>query len=118
MRNSSGNHYSPNRFLIPYNQGVATVILPTKLNIPPLWPSAVRRQRLLDRMNLGLMSGKSFVRRLTLVTAPAGFGKTTLVRQWFGEVETTTLCLSLEQEDDDLHRLFSYLAAATSHLDV
>lgn len=94
------------------------MILPTKLAIPPLRPSSVWRQRLLDRMNRGFISKGSFVRRLTLVTAPAGFGKTTLVRQWLEQIEITRLWLSLEQEDDDLHRFFRYLTAALSHIEL
>ncbi len=55
---------------------MSTPILATKLYIPPPRPDRVRRQRLIERLNEGL-SGK-----LTLVSAPAGFGKTTLICEW------------------------------------
>ena len=49
---------------------MAMPLLTTKLHIPPLRRSLVRRSRLLERLGGGL------ARRLTLVSAPAGFGKT------------------------------------------
>ncbi|SRR5258707_4449209 len=52
-----------------------TPILTTKLSIPPLRPHIVSRSRLIERLNEGLH------RKLTLVSAPAGFGKTTLYEE-------------------------------------
>ena len=51
-------------------------LLRTKLYIPPLRPEWVSRPRLLERLDAGLD------RKLTLVSAPAGFGKTTLIGEW------------------------------------
>ena len=53
-------------------------ILQTKLYVPPFRPELVSRPRLIERLNAGLSAG----RKLTLVSAPAGFGKTTLVSEW------------------------------------
>jgi hypothetical protein len=53
-----------------------TPILATKLYIPPPRPHVVLRPRLIERLNEGLH------RKLILISAPAGFGKTTLVSQW------------------------------------
>ena len=53
-----------------------TPILATKLYLPPLRPNVVSRPRLIERLNEGLH------RKLTLISAPAGFGKTTLVSAW------------------------------------
>ena len=53
-------------------------ILATKLYIPPPRAKVVLRPRLIDRLNEGLSSGC----RLILISAPAGFGKTTLVSEW------------------------------------
>ena len=57
---------------------MSTPILATKLYIPPPRPKVVRRPRLIERLNEGVSSG----RKLTLISAPAGFGKTTLVNEW------------------------------------
>src|SRR5512136_36243 len=58
-----------------------TSILATKLYIPPPRPKVVLRPRLIARMNDGLRSGC----KLTLISASAGFGKTTLVSEWVSE---------------------------------
>jgi LuxR family maltose regulon positive regulatory protein len=57
---------------------VPAPILATKLYIPPSRRSVVLRPRLVERLNEGLAAGN----KLTLVSAPAGFGKTTLVSEW------------------------------------
>jgi LuxR family transcriptional regulator, maltose regulon positive regulatory protein len=81
-------------------------ILATKLYIPPRRPDAVARARLINRLNDGLH------RRLTLVCAPAGFGKTTLVSAWVAQAGRRTAWLSLEEADNDPARFLAYLAAA------
>lgn len=53
-------------------------ILQTKLYIPPVRPDLVSRPRLVERLSEGLPSG----RKLTLISAPSGFGKTTLGSEW------------------------------------
>jgi len=53
-------------------------MLRTKLYIPPLRPNLVPRPQLLERLNHGLQLDH----KLTLISAPAGFGKTTLVSEW------------------------------------
>ncbi|MGB4805292.1 MAG: hypothetical protein WBV59_21800, partial [Anaerolineae bacterium] len=57
---------------------MSTPILATKLYIPASRPKLVLRLRLIERLNEGLPAG----RKLTLISAPAGFGKTTLVSEW------------------------------------
>jgi len=57
---------------------LSTTILATKLFLPPSRPNWVVRPRLLARLNNGLRSGC----KLALISAPAGFGKTTLVTGW------------------------------------
>ena len=51
-------------------------LLATKLYIPPVRPELVSRPRLIERLNAGLGQNQGFGRKLTLVSAPAGFGKT------------------------------------------
>ena len=55
---------------------MATPLLQTKLYIPPARPELVSRPRLIEQLNAGLH------RKLTLISAPAGFGKTTLLSEW------------------------------------
>ena len=63
---------------------MTTPLLQTKLYIPPTRPELVPRPRLIERLNEGLGLSGSFTRKLTLVSAPAGFGKTTLLIDWLG----------------------------------
>lgn len=57
-------------------------LLTTKLHLPILRKDIVARGRLVERLDTGLWQEDGFVRKLTLVSAPAGFGKTTLVSEW------------------------------------
>ncbi|MCK4316057.1 MAG: hypothetical protein KAX24_09820, partial [Anaerolineae bacterium] len=118
-----------------------TPLLQTKLYIPPVRPGLVSRPRLIEQLNAGLH------RRLTLISAPAGFGKTTLLSEWIhsgvrsreykvrdreyqvGGVYKTlptpysilpTLrfaWLSLDEGDNDLIRFLTYLVAALQTVD-
>jgi LuxR family transcriptional regulator, maltose regulon positive regulatory protein len=83
-----------------------TPILATKLYIPPLRPHIVSRPRLIERLNEGLH------RKLILISAPAGFGKTTLVSEWVEGIERPTAWLSLDEGDNDPARFLAYLVAA------
>ncbi len=83
-------------------------ILATKLYIPPSRRRVVVRPRLVERLNEGLAAGH----RLTLVSAPAGFGKTTLVGEWVAGCGRPTAWLSLDEGDSDLSRFLTYLIAA------
>jgi LuxR family transcriptional regulator, maltose regulon positive regulatory protein len=90
---------------------MSTPVLATKLFIPPAPPAVVSRARLLDHLNEGLS------RRLTLVSAPAGFGKTTLVSEWLGGLvrhvpEMRVAWLSLDEGESDAVRFLDYLVAA------
>lgn len=86
-------------------------LLITKLSIPPTRPSLVVRPRLYKRLNSGL-NGK-----LTLVSAPAGYGKTTLVSSWIQQSEKPVSWLTLDDSDNDLPRFLSYFLAALQHID-
>ena len=83
-----------------------TPILATKLYIPSLRSNLVRRPRLIERLNAGLQ------RKLTLISAPAGFGKTTLVCEWIADCERPVAWLSLDEADSDPARCLAYLVAA------
>jgi LuxR family transcriptional regulator, maltose regulon positive regulatory protein len=81
-------------------------ILATKLYIPTTRTNAVRRPRLIERLNKGLE------RKLTLISASAGFGKTTLVSEWVACCERSVAWLSLDEQDNDTKRFFTLLVAA------
>lgn len=83
-----------------------TPILSTKLFIPPLRSNAVLRPRLIERMN------DSLQRKLTLVSAPAGFGKTTLIGEWVAGCGRPVAWLSLDEGDRDPARFLTCLVAA------
>ena len=83
-------------------------ILATKLYIPPPRSKIVLRPRLIEQLNEGLSSG----RKLTLISASAGFGKTTLVSEWVAVCERPVTWLSLDGGDNDPARFLTYLLAA------
>jgi LuxR family transcriptional regulator, maltose regulon positive regulatory protein len=84
-------------------------LLETKLHVPRRRPGLVARPRLIDRLSRGAESA------LTLVSAPAGFGKTSLLADWLaaaGVGERCTAWLSLDQQDNDPALFWTYLVAA------
>ncbi|HEY1352084.1 MAG TPA: AAA family ATPase, partial [Ktedonobacteraceae bacterium] len=81
-------------------------VLATKLSIPGLRPRAIGLPRLIERLNEGLQHN------LVLVSAPAGFGKTTLVSAWARASAHPTAWLSLDEGDSDPVRFLTYLVAA------
>lgn len=83
-------------------------LLLTKLYVPPTRPDSVARPRLIEQLNAGLAAGH----KLTLISAPAGFGKTTLVSQWVATCERPVAWLSLDEGDNDPTRFLAYLVAA------
>ena len=102
---------------------MATFILTTKLYIPPPLPELVSRPRLIKKLNDGLHH------KLTLISAPAGFGKTTLVSDWIASMQldgekgsrlqdhtsgnsNRVAWLSLDEGDNDLHSFLIYFIAA------
>jgi LuxR family maltose regulon positive regulatory protein len=102
---------------------MATNLLTTKLHIPPVRAESVARPRLIERLNAGLEH------KLTLISAPAGFGKTTLLSEWVhstlaqpsapkGAASAARECgpciawVSLDDDDNDLARFWSYIIAA------
>jgi LuxR family maltose regulon positive regulatory protein len=83
-------------------------ILATKLYIPPVRPGIVQRPRLIERLNEGVAAGC----KLALVSAPAGYGKTTLISFWLQETKLPSAWLSLDKADNDPIRLWTYAIAA------
>jgi LuxR family maltose regulon positive regulatory protein len=97
---------------------MAMPVLATKLFVPPVRPHAVERTRLVDRLRDGMHSGS----KLTLISAPAGFGKTSLLSEWIADARRRSPALrvawlSLDENDDDPARFLAYLVAALHEAD-
>lgn len=80
----------------------------TKLYVPLPRAKIVLRAHLNERLNEGLLAN----RKLTLISAPAGFGKTTLVSEWIACCGCPVAWLSLDDGDNDLKRFLVYFIAA------
>ncbi len=87
-------------------------ILKIKTKIPPLGHGILERSRIQERMAADLAIHEGFSRRLTLISAPAGFGKTTLVRKWIAEFEDRVAWFSLDEGDNEQKRYWIYLISA------
>ena len=90
---------------------MATGLLASKLYFPSHRLDLVPRPHLLEKLEAGL-NGK-----LTLVSAPAGFGKTTVVSEWLRDCGHPAAWLSLDKNDNDLPRFLIYLVAALQRID-
>ncbi|MCP4417096.1 MAG: hypothetical protein GY805_10765, partial [Chloroflexi bacterium] len=106
------------------NEAMSGNLLQTKLYVPRLRPFLIPRPHLIKKLNLGLQQGC----KLTLVSAPAGFGKTTLIADWgtriaesttpHSEIRIPKLCwLSLDNTDNDPARFLTYFIAALQQID-
>ena len=82
--------------------------LKTKLYISPPGVDFIEQPRLITQMNEGFKPGK----KVTIVSAPLGYGKTTLVSGWLSGADHNFAWVSLDQGDNDPVRFFTYLIAA------
>jgi LuxR family maltose regulon positive regulatory protein len=87
---------------------VLSPLLATKLYLPPARSNRVPRPRLIQQLNI--------LRPLTLIAAPAGFGKTTLVSEWIPQSSHCVTWLSLDEDDNDPIRFWAYVVAALQKL--
>jgi len=87
---------------------VLTALLGTKFYIPPARPNRVPRPRLIEQLNIP--------RPLALIAAPAGFGKTTLLSDWIPQSQHCVTWLSLDEDDNDPIRFWSYVVTALQKL--
>jgi len=88
---------------------MANPLIATKLHVPRLRADIVHRQRLLELLDQGAQA------RLTLVSAPAGFGKTTLLVDWLATRRTSgrsVAWVSLDQTDNEAAAFWAHLIAA------
>jgi LuxR family transcriptional regulator, maltose regulon positive regulatory protein len=89
-----------------YIEPMFAPVLTTKLYTPRPRAQLVARPHLIERLNQGLRS------KLTLISAPVGFGKTTLVSAWVASGQRPVAWLSLDEADSDLTRFLTYLITA------
>jgi len=87
-------------------------ILSTKLFIPKPRQDLISRPRLFEKLNGGLD------RKLTLISAPAGFGKSTLISDWIHQTKEDIVWLSLDENDNNQARFLTYLITALSKAEV
>jgi len=90
---------------------MSNLLLATKLFMPRVRPELVPRPRLVEPLNASLQH------RLTLISAPAGFGKTTLAAAWLGAAPCPVTWLALDEMDNDPARFFAYFVAALQKVD-
>ena len=86
-------------------------IISPKLQIPPSRLQLVPRERLLERLNAGIH------RKLSLISAPAGYGKTTLLSEWAARCEWRLAWVTLAEGDNDPERFLAYLVSAVQTAD-
>ena len=96
-------------------------LLQTKLFMPPLRPFRVARPHLVQKLNDRLWQDGRFGRRLTLISAPAGFGKTSLAAEWLAHLPDSVppsrvAWLSLDEADNDPARFAAYWLAAVQQV--
>jgi LuxR family maltose regulon positive regulatory protein len=88
----------------------ADALVTTKLYIPRLRPDLAPRPHLIARLN------EAYSHKLTLLSTPAGFGKTTLLAEWVRQCNTPVAWLSLDKEDNEPQRFWTYVIAALQRL--
>src|SRR5512138_485798 len=88
-----------------------TDLLASKFYYPQHRPDLVQRPHLLESLNAGIHG------KLTLVSAPAGFGKTTVLSEWIRDCGHPAAWLSLDKNDNDLSRFLIYLIAAIQRVE-
>ncbi len=86
-------------------------ILHIKLMPPRLQPSAIPRDHLIRRLD------NSLGRKLTVLRAPTGFGKTTLVSMWMASRDFASAWVTLDENDNDPSRFWTYVVTALRTFD-
>jgi hypothetical protein len=90
----------------PSTVSMPDTLLQTKLGIPPSRPNLVPRPHLLEALD------RAREAKLTLISAPAGFGKTTILTAWARQCDSPIAWLSLSADENDPSRFFLYMVNA------
>lgn len=91
---------------------MSSPLLSTKLFIPPRRSGVIARPHLIEKLADGQEN------KLILVSAPAGYGKTTLLTEWINQHAPTACWVSLDAQDNDLRRFFSYVIASLGSIGI
>jgi LuxR family transcriptional regulator, maltose regulon positive regulatory protein len=91
---------------------VSELLLATKIHIPSVRHNLVNRPHLIRRLNDGIRQGC----RLTIVSAPAGYGKSTLLSEWAFQANCPVAWLSLEKGENTPARFWTYFLTALSNI--
>lgn len=87
-------------------------ILKSKIHPPPLSTDLLMRPQLINKLNSAFQCAAENTRKLSLVSAPAGFGKTTLIRQWMEESPQKCCWYSLDDSDNEFQRFWRYFISS------
>ena len=101
---ASGSSGSPGHMA----RNAAGLLLATKLFVPSPRSDLVQRPRLLVRLDEGLDEG-----RCSLLSAPAGAGKTSLLATWVARLDRPVAWLALDERDQEVHQVLRYLVASS-----
>ena len=91
-----------------FGPGMSASLLTTKFHLPATRARLVPRPRLWQRLAEALTRERSLI----VISAPAGFGKTTLLSEWLQHLSLPIAWLSLDPADNDVARFLTYLSAA------
>ena len=91
---------------------VSTPLLSTKLFIPSPRPNLVSRPHLIQKLNAGLHC------KVTLISAPAGFGKTTLISEWITQSKIHFCWITLDKSDNDIGHFLAYFIASLGSINI
>ncbi len=96
---------------------MSETILKVKTSIPPHGKDTLERSQIAAKLEEDLSGSAGFTYPLTLVSAPAGSGKTTTIRMWLTGRESSTAWLTLDQGDNDRKRFWTYFISSLQVLD-
>ncbi len=98
------------------NPKASGMILRSKIYPPPLSADLLERPRLFDKLNTAFQSTNESIKKLSLVSAPAGFGKTTLIRYWMEESPQKCCWYSLDDSDNEFQRFWRYFISSMQRI--
>ncbi len=93
------------------------LLINTKFFLPIVRKGRIDRHRLLNQLNKELQQADLFTRKLTLISAPPGYGKTTLAVDWLKSLSLHTLWLTLDENDNEPVLFLAYFIEALGELD-